>query len=100
MGATEVSKETQEFEVMLRKAINMIQAVQHKCLVNNFNLVEIQLPTDVYQALKQSTCYQCEATICSDDVRNIVGTYNGVRVVEIPYLNRPRYVIEGDLSIL
>ena len=100
MGAVEISKEAQEFEVMLRKAINMIQAVQHKCLVNNFNLVEIQLPTDVHQALKQSTCYQCEASTQPDNVKSIVGTFNGVRVVEIPYLNRPRYVIEGDLSIL
>ena len=100
MGAVEKSKETQEFEVMLQKAVNAIRAVRQKCLIHNFNLVEIQLPVEMYQVLKQSSLYQSEIKKDTDDLRGLFGTFEGVRVVEVPYISRPRYVVEGDLQIL
>lgn len=100
MGAVEVSKEVQDFQVILQKAVNAIKTIQHKCLIHNFNLVEIQLPVEMYQVLKQSSLYKSEIKKDTDDLRGFFGTFEGIRVVEVPYISRPRYVVEGDLQIL
>lgn len=81
----------------INKALD-IQRYEQECLVKNFRLVKVILPTSVMKELIKQ-CNKVKKTNL-ENVEGIVATVMSVPVEEDKYATRIRYVIEGDLKVL
>ena len=87
-----------DFETKLQKAINTVLSVNRDCIVHNFNLIKIELPSDLYDELvKRCSCVLIKK---ETDYTSYIGTYMGFPVERKEGIFSPRYVIEGDLELL
>lgn len=88
----------EELTKTIYEKINEALAVQRygqQCLVRNFRLVKVILPSDVMKELrKQSSVVKMPS---DKDIADYKMTFMSVPVEEDKYATRIRYVIEGDL---
>lgn len=81
----------------INEALN-IRRYEPECLVRNFRLVKVILPSDVMKELKKRSSV---VKMPSDkDIADYKATFVSVPIEEDKYATRIRYVIEGDLKVL
>ena len=80
----------------INKALS-IQRYEQECLVRNFRLVKVILPTSIMKELEEQSS---KVKIPNLEKEGMVATVMSVPVEEDKYATRIRYVIEGDLKVL
>lgn len=77
-----------------------IQRCEQQCLVKNFRLVRVILPTELIEELRARAKEVVTPKIDSKEGLTLTATLCSVPVEEDKYATRIRYVIEGDLKFL